>query len=98
MSTTAHELYIRCDGDAAIFECKLTVGHIDTVDGLQALVNNVTAAAASNIYGASPLPNPSTLNIGSIGPPISPVINVVQGDYTLSGSTTGPASSSLPVT
>jgi len=46
----------------------------------------VTAAAASNIYGASPLPNPSTLNIGSTA---NPVINVVQGDYTLSGGTAG---------
>jgi len=59
---------------------------LNTVDGLQALVNNVTAAAASNIYGASPLPNPSTLNIGSTA---NPVINVVQGDYTLSGGTAG---------
>jgi len=73
----------------AISNVNSQLGTLNTVDGLQALVNNVTAAAASNIYGASPLPNPSTLNIGSIGPPISPVINVVQGDYTLSGSTTG---------
>ena len=73
----------------AISNVNSQLGTLNTVDGLQALVNNVTAAAASNIYGASPLPDPSTLNIGSIGPPISPVINVVQGDYTLSGSTTG---------
>ncbi len=73
----------------AISNVNSQLGTLSTVDGLQALVNNVTAAAASNIYGASPLPDPSTLNIGSIGPPISPVINVVQGDYTLSGSTTG---------
>jgi hypothetical protein len=73
----------------AVSNVNSQLGTLNTVDGLQALVNNVTAAAASNIYGASPLPNPSTLNIGSIGPPISPVINVVQGDYTLSGSTTG---------
>jgi len=73
----------------AISNVSSQLGVLNTVDGLQTLVNNVTAAAASNIYGASPLPNPSTLNIGSIGPPISPVINVVQGDYTLSGSTTG---------
>jgi Tfp pilus assembly protein PilX len=73
----------------AISNVSSQLGVLNTVDGLQALVNNVTSAAASNIYGASPLPNPSTLNIGSIGPPINPVINVVQGDYTLSGSTTG---------
>ncbi len=73
----------------AISNVSSQLGKLNTVDGLQALVNNVTAAAASNIYGTSPLPNPSTLNIGSIGPPINPVINVVQGDYTLDGSTTG---------
>ena len=70
----------------AISNVSSQLGVLNTVDGLQALVNNVTAAAASNIYGASPLPNPSTLNIGSTA---SPVINVVQGDYTLSGSTAG---------
>jgi Tfp pilus assembly protein PilX len=70
----------------AISNVSSQLGKLNTVDGLQALVNNVTAAAASNIYGASPLPNPSTLNIGSTS---SPVINVVQGDYTLSGSTAG---------
>jgi Tfp pilus assembly protein PilX len=70
----------------AISNVSSQLGTLNTVDGLQALVNNVTYAAASNIYGASPLPSPSTLNIGSTS---SPVINVVQGDYTLSGSTAG---------
>jgi hypothetical protein len=70
----------------AVSNVSSQLGTLNTVDGLQALVNNVTAAAAANIYGPSPLPNPSTLNIGSTG---NPVINVVQGDYTLSGSTTG---------
>jgi len=70
----------------AISNVSSQLGVLNTVDGLQALVNNVVFAAASNIYGTSPLPNPSTLNIGSTG---SPVINVVQGDYTLSGSTAG---------
>ena len=70
----------------AISNVSSQLGVLNTVDGLQALVNNVTAAAASNIYGPSPLPDPSTLNIGSTA---SPVINVVQGDYTLSGSTAG---------
>ena len=70
----------------AISNVSSQLGKLNTVDGLQALANNVIAAAASNIYGASPLPNPSTLNIGSTA---SPVINVVQGDYTLSGATAG---------
>jgi hypothetical protein len=70
----------------AISNVSSQLGVLNTVDGLQALVNNVVFAAAANIYGTSPLPNPSTLNIGSTG---SPVINVVQGDYTLSGSTAG---------
>ena len=62
------------------------LGSLNTVDGLQALVNNVTTSAGANIYGSSPLPNPSTLNIGSSS---NPVINVVQGDYTLSGGIAG---------
>ncbi len=40
----------------AISNVSSQLGTLNTVDGLQALVNNVTAAAATNIYGASPLP------------------------------------------
>jgi hypothetical protein len=59
---------------------------LSTVDGLNSLVSSVTSMAGSNIYGASPLPSPSTLNPGTNA---SPVINVVQGDYTLPGSGSG---------
>jgi hypothetical protein len=42
--------------------------------------------AGSNVYGASPLPNPSGVNLGTNA---APVINVVQGDYSLGGSGSG---------
>jgi hypothetical protein len=62
------------------------LGPLATVDGLTTLVNSVTTMAGTNVYGASPLPNSSTLNLGTDA---SPVINVVQGDYTLPGSGSG---------
>jgi Tfp pilus assembly protein PilX len=73
----------------AISNVNSSLGTLNTVDGLQALVNTVTSSAGGNVYGASPLPNPSTLNIGTPGPPASPVVNVVQGDYSLGGGTSG---------
>jgi type IV pilus assembly PilX-like protein len=64
------------------------LGPLATVDGLNALVSSVTTMAGTNVYGPSPLPNPSTLNPGTITPS-NPVINVVNGDYTLPGSGSG---------
>jgi Tfp pilus assembly protein PilX len=62
------------------------LGPLSTVDGLTNLVNSVTTAAGANVYGASPLPSPSTLNLGT---DTAPVINVVQGDYSFGGSGAG---------
>jgi hypothetical protein len=62
------------------------LGPLATVDGLNNLVNSVTTLAGSNVYGTSPLPNPSTMNLGNNA---GPVINVVQGDYSLGGSGSG---------
>lgn len=62
------------------------LGPLATVDGLQALVSNVTTAAGNNVYGLPPLPNPSTLNLGTSA---NPVINVVQGDFTMGGGSSG---------
>jgi Tfp pilus assembly protein PilX len=62
------------------------LGPLSTVDGLNALVSSVTTMAGSHVYGPSPLPNPSTLNAGTDA---APVINVVNGDYTLPGSGSG---------
>jgi len=74
----------------AISNVNSQLATLNTVDGLQALVNSVTSAAGQNVYGASPLPNPSTLNLGcSSCTPATPVINVVQGDYSMSGGTSG---------
>jgi hypothetical protein len=71
---------------AGITDVSSQLGPLATVDGLNSLVSSVTTMAGSNVYGASPLPNPSTLNPGTNA---SPVINVVQGDYTLPGSGSG---------
>jgi Tfp pilus assembly protein PilX len=62
------------------------LGPLSTVDGLNGLISTVSTMAGSNIYGSSPLPNPSTLNPGTNA---SPVINVVNGDYTLPSSGSG---------
>jgi Tfp pilus assembly protein PilX len=66
----------------------LSSGAIDltTVDGLRKLVTLLTSAAGGNVYGASPLPSPSAMNVGTN---TSPVINVVNGDYTYTGSGAG---------
>jgi len=60
--------------------------NLTTVGGLTNLVNLVTTAAGGNVYGASPLPSPSAMNMGTN---TAPVINVVNGDLTLTGSGAG---------
>jgi len=71
---------------AGIADVSSQLGPLSTVDGLNNLVNSVTSAAGGNVYGASPLPNSSTLNLGTN---TAPVVNVVQGDYSLGGSGAG---------
>jgi len=71
---------------SGIADVSSQLGPLSTVSGLQSLVNSVTSAAGANVYGPSPLPNPSTLNLGTNG---NPVVNVVNGDYTLPGSGSG---------
>jgi hypothetical protein len=71
---------------AGIADVSSQLGPLATVDGLNNLVNSVTTMAGSNVYGASPLPSPSGINLGTNA---APVINVVQGDYTLPGSGSG---------
>jgi Tfp pilus assembly protein PilX len=70
----------------AVSDVSSALGPLATVDGLTNFVNSVTAAAGGNVYGASPLPSPSGLNPGTNA---SPVINVVQGDYTMPSSGAG---------
>ena len=62
------------------------LGPLSTVDGLNSLVSSVTTMAGTNVFGPSPLPSPSTLNPGTLA---NPVINVVQGDYTMPSSGSG---------
>jgi hypothetical protein len=60
------------------------MGTLNTVDGLQALVNSVTAAAdPTNIY------NGNTTALTNPGTNSSPVINVVNGDLTTGGGFSG---------
>jgi Tfp pilus assembly protein PilX len=70
----------------AVSDVQSALGPLSTVDGLTNLVNSITTAGGGNVYGASPLPSPSTLNLGTNA---APVINVVQGDYSFGGSGTG---------
>ncbi len=70
----------------AISNVNSALGPLATVDGLTNLINAVTASAGGNVYGASPLPSPSTLNLGTNA---APVINVVQGPLSLGGSGAG---------
>jgi Na+-transporting methylmalonyl-CoA/oxaloacetate decarboxylase gamma subunit len=60
------------------------LGPLTTVDGLTALVNLVTASAGANVF-----PNANSSTPTNLGTDSAPVVNVVQGDYTLSGSGTG---------
>jgi hypothetical protein len=71
---------------AGVADESSNLGPLSTVDGLTNLANSITTAAGPNVYGLSPLPNPSTLNLGTDA---APVINVVQGDYTFGGSGAG---------
>jgi Tfp pilus assembly protein PilX len=56
--------------------------NLTTVDGLTKLVNMITTAAGANIYASGTTPT-------NMGTSAVPVINVVQGDLTLSGSGAG---------
>ena len=71
---------------AGIADVSSQLGPLATVDGLNNLVSSVTTMAGSNVYGASPLPSPSGINLGTNA---APVINVVQGDYSFGGSGSG---------
>lgn len=73
-------------GSPAGISTVASLGPLATVDGLTNLVNTITSIAGANVYGASPLPSTSGVNLGTNA---APVINVVQGDYSLSGSGSG---------
>jgi Tfp pilus assembly protein PilX len=76
--------YTGAGGSPSVQDVHTLMGTLNTVDGLQALVNSVTAAAdPANIYNVntSTLTNPGTNS--------SPVINVVNGDLTTGGGFSG---------
>ncbi len=62
--------------------------NLTTVDGLNKLVNLITTAAGPNVYANGVTPT-------NLGTPTSPVVNVVNGDLTVSG---GPGAGILLVT
>jgi hypothetical protein len=69
----------------AVSNVSTALGPLSTVDGLTNLVSSITAAAgASNVF-----PNANSSVPTNLGTNSAPVINVVQGDYSLSGSGTG---------
>ncbi len=69
----------------AVSNVNTALGPLSTVDGLTNLVSSITAAAgASNVF-----PNANSSVPTNLGTNSAPVINVVQGDYSLSGSGTG---------
>jgi Tfp pilus assembly protein PilX len=76
--------YTGAGGSPSVQNVSSNLGKLNTVDGLQALVDSITAAAdPANIYtgNTSSLTNPGT---GS-----APVINVVKGDLSIGGGFSG---------
>jgi Tfp pilus assembly protein PilX len=68
----------------AVSNVNSTLGTLATVDGLTNLVNSVTAAAGANVF-----PNANNSTPTNLGTNNAPVVNVVQGDFTLGGSGAG---------
>ena len=56
--------------------------NLTTVDGLTTFANMITTAAGPNVYPNGTVP-------ANLGTPTSPVVNVVNGDLTISGSGAG---------
>src|ERR1700676_1461230 len=68
----------------AVSNVNSALGPLTTVDGLTNLVNSVTASAGPNVF-----PNANNSTPPSMGTNSAPVVNVVQGDFTLPGSGAG---------
>jgi hypothetical protein len=68
----------------AVSNVNSALGPLTNVDGLTNLVNSVTAAAGANVF-----PNANNSTPPSLGTDSAPVVNVVNGDYTLGGSGAG---------
>ena len=76
--------YTGAGGSPSVQNVGSNLGTLNTVDGLQALVNSITAAAdPANIY------NGNTSSLTNLGTGASPVINVVNGDLTIGGGLSG---------
>jgi hypothetical protein len=76
--------YAGSGGTPSVQNVNPNLGTLNTVDGLQALVNSVTAAASpANIY------NGNTSSLTNLGTGSSPVINVVNGDLSIGGGLSG---------
>jgi hypothetical protein len=76
--------YVGAGGSPSVGNVSSNLGTLSTVDGLQALVNSVTAAAdPTNIY------NGNASSLTNLGTSSSPLINLVNGDLTIGGGLTG---------
>lgn len=68
----------------AVSNVNSALGPLTNVDGLTNLVNSVTATAGPNVF-----PNANNSTPPSLGTNNAPVINVVNGDFTMGGSGAG---------
>jgi len=76
--------YTGSGGSPSVQNENSNLGALNTVDGLKALVDSVTAAAdPANIY------NGNTSSLTNLGTGSSPVINIVNGDLTIGGGLSG---------
>src|SRR6266850_119888 len=76
--------YTGSGGSPSVQNVNSLLGTLNTVDGLKALVDSVTAAAdPANIY------NGNTSSLTNVGTNNAPVINVVNGDFSAGGGFSG---------
>jgi PilX N-terminal len=74
--------YTGTGGSPSVVNQSSQMSALATVDGLQALVQSITAAAGPNVYTSPATPT-------NLGTTTNPVINVVNGDLTMGGGTSG---------
>lgn len=74
--------YTGTGGSPSVVNQNAQMGPLTSVDGLQALVQSITAAAGPNVYTSPATPT-------SMGTTTNPVINVVNGDFSMGGGGSG---------
>jgi hypothetical protein len=74
--------YTGTGGSPSVVNQSSQMSTLTTVDGLQSLVQSITSAAGSNVYTSPATP-------ANLGTTANPVINVVNGDFTMGGGSGG---------